>query len=71
MPKALLKPWCNIVIRFLMEEVTHLLKTKRLGTKKVDRLALQGLRTLAFAYKETQELPKKEALAENLTFWAS
>jgi len=43
-------------------------ENKEAWNKKVDRLALQGLRTLAFAYKETQELPKKEALAENLTF---
>ena len=43
-------------------------ESKKDWYKKVDTLALQGLRTLAFAYRETEELPKKEALAENLTF---
>ena len=43
-------------------------ENKEAWNKKVDTLALQGLRTLAFAYKETQVLPKKEALVENLTF---
>lgn len=36
--------------------------------KKVNTLALQGLRTLAFAYKETKGMPKKETLFQNLTF---
>jgi len=35
---------------------------------KVDDLASQGLRTLAFAYKETKELPAKENLTQNLVF---
>jgi len=34
----------------------------------VDDLASQGLRILAFAYKKTEELPKKETLLKNLTF---
>lgn len=41
---------------------------KEVWYKKVDTLALQGLRTLAFAYRETKELPTKEALIKNLTF---
>ncbi|WP_422080995.1 cation-translocating P-type ATPase [Ulvibacterium sp.] len=36
--------------------------------KKVNTLALQGLRTLAFAYKETESILKKENLFANLTF---
>lgn len=39
--------------------------------EKVNELAFQGLRTLAFAYKETMEIPKKKVLLQNLTFWAS
>lgn len=46
-------------------------KQKEVWFKKVDTLALQGLRTLAFAYRETKELPSKEALIENLTFLGS
>jgi Ca2+-transporting ATPase len=34
----------------------------------VDDLASQGLRILAFAYKKTKNLPKKETLLKNLTF---
>lgn len=41
---------------------------KKVWHKKVDTMALQGLRTLAFAYRETKELPTKEGLIENLTF---
>ncbi len=36
--------------------------------KKLDKLASQGLRTLAFAFKETSEKPTKETLLQELTF---
>ena len=36
--------------------------------KKLDALATQGLRTLAFASKEIQEIPKNDSLLQNLTF---
>ena len=36
--------------------------------KKLDKLASQGLRTLAFAIKETSECPTKESLLHELTF---
>ena len=35
---------------------------------KVDKLASQGLRTLAFAYQKTKELPQKEAMVKDLVF---
>jgi len=36
--------------------------------EKLDKLASQGLRTLAFAYREVQEVPNKDSLLKNLTF---
>ena len=36
--------------------------------KKLNKLASQGLRTLAFAIKETSECPKKERVLQELTF---
>ena len=36
--------------------------------KKVETLAAQGLRTLAFAYKETEKFPEKENLTKHLVF---
>ncbi len=36
--------------------------------KRLDELASQGLRTLAFAFREAQELPNKDSLLQNLTF---
>ncbi|SHJ07804.1 cation-translocating P-type ATPase [Pseudozobellia thermophila] len=36
--------------------------------EKVDRLAFQGLRTLAFAHKRVKEMPKRETLLQQLTF---
>jgi Ca2+-transporting ATPase len=36
--------------------------------KKVDALASQGLRTLAFAYKEVEKVPEKESLIKQLIF---
>ncbi len=44
------------------------LDQKEKWDRKVDALATQGLRTLAFASKEVQEIPKKDALLQNLTF---
>ncbi|TLP81724.1 cation-translocating P-type ATPase [Maribacter sp. ACAM166] len=41
---------------------------KEAWNKKLDGLASQGLRTLAFAFKEVQEIPKKNYLLKNLTF---
>jgi len=35
---------------------------------KLDALASQGLRTLAFAYKEVKTMPKKENVLQHLTF---
>lgn len=42
--------------------------TKSEWHAKVNTLADQGLRTLAFAYKETQELPTSKSIIEGLTF---
>ena len=36
--------------------------------KKLDALAAQGLRTLAFAYKEVEKVPEKESLIKQLVF---
>jgi len=36
--------------------------------KKLEELASQGLRTLAFAYREMDKMPRKEDLLEKLTF---
>jgi Ca2+-transporting ATPase len=36
--------------------------------KKMDELASQGLRTLAFAYKQSADLPEKENLTQQLVF---
>ena len=41
---------------------------KEAWNKKVDKLAAQGLRTLAFAYKETEKVPDKKDLAKQLVF---
>ncbi len=41
---------------------------KEKWNKKVDALASQGLRTLAFAFKDVLEIPKKDTLLQHLTF---
>ncbi len=41
---------------------------KEVWSKKVNGLATQGLRTLAFAYKEIEEAPTKETILQQLTF---
>lgn len=43
-------------------------KNKEAWNKTVEKLALQGLRTLAFAFKETEEVSTIEAMLENLSF---
>ena len=58
-------PHCDF---YLDENKRHVFKNKKEWDKKLDELASQGLRTLAFAYKETATLPEKEAVVEQLTF---
>ena len=43
-------------------------KNKALWHQKVDDLALQGLRVLAFAYKESKTIPEYDTLLQKLTF---
>ncbi len=42
--------------------------TKKKWFKQVDELASQGLRTLAFAYKETKKSPIRKTISQRLTF---
>ncbi|NNE76106.1 MAG: cation-transporting P-type ATPase, partial [Pricia sp.] len=43
-------------------------RNKGLWSKKVDALAAQGLRTLAFAYKEVKKAPTKKTVLQELIF---
>lgn len=43
-------------------------KQKEEWYKRVDDLAAQGLRTLAFAYKQVDDVPQKKSLAKQLVF---
>jgi Ca2+-transporting ATPase len=60
----------------LVQSCTHILEedqvksfdTKNDWYRKVDDLASQGFRTLAFAFRKVEKIPKKENLADGLTF---
>ena len=56
---------CNFILK---DGKVQKFDQKQAWHAKVDNLAAQGLRTLAFAYKETKELPAKENLTQNLVF---
>ncbi|WP_019671511.1 cation-translocating P-type ATPase [Eudoraea adriatica] len=60
----------------LVQSCTHILEegqvksfeTKKEWYRKVDDLASQGFRTLAFAYRKVEKIPEKESLTNGLTF---
>ncbi|WP_297690948.1 cation-transporting P-type ATPase, partial [uncultured Eudoraea sp.] len=60
----------------LVQSCTHILEedqvksfdTKNDWYRKVDDLASQGFRTLAFAFRKVEKIPKKENLTNGLTF---
>jgi Ca2+-transporting ATPase len=60
----------------LVESCTHILEedqvrsfdTKNDWYRKVDDLASQGFRTLAFAFRKVEKIPEKESLTNGLTF---
>ncbi len=60
----------------LVQSCTHILEEgqvksfeiKKEWYRKVDDLASQGFRTLAFAYSKVEKIPEKEALTNGLTF---
>lgn len=60
-----LLPHCN---QILGADGTTPFDNKASWNKKMEDLACQGLRILAFAYREVPEIPDKEALVEDLTF---
>ncbi|BFP41732.1 cation-transporting P-type ATPase [Flavobacteriaceae bacterium GF1] len=71
---------CDVYVKGAFEQViTHcntIIKDNRICTLdnketwngKVDEIASQGLRVLAFAHKKTQKRPQKESALQNLTF---
>lgn len=54
--------------RILKNGRTEPFETKEAWSKRVNRLALKGLRTLAFAYKETKTKPEDVAHSQSLIF---
>jgi Ca2+-transporting ATPase len=58
-------PYCD---KILLENEQKKFENKEAWFHRVDKLASQGLRILAFAYKDLAVKPKKEALLSKLTF---
>ncbi|AKA34216.1 cation-translocating P-type ATPase [Flagellimonas lutaonensis] len=54
--------------RILIDGEIKIFDHKKEWHEKVDQLASQGLRTLAFAYRKVEEIPEKESLAKQLVF---
>ncbi|WKK64907.1 cation-translocating P-type ATPase [Lutimonas zeaxanthinifaciens] len=54
--------------RILTDKTILSFTNKKAWNKKVDELASKGLRTLAFAYKEVEKIPRKKSLTKNLVF---
>lgn len=50
------------------EKEDQVFKDQEYWEKKVDELAMQGLRTLAFAYRPVEEIPSEDELFKSLTF---
>lgn len=56
---------CDLV---LTEERPKEFQDKEKWEKQAELIAAEGMRVLAFAYKESKEEPEKESLMDNLTF---
>ncbi|REE07675.1 Ca2+-transporting ATPase [Winogradskyella pacifica] len=56
---------CNTILK---DNKSQVFKNKKEWTNRVNNLASQGLRVLAFAYKEHDEKPEKNKVLSQLTF---
>ncbi|WP_299111323.1 cation-transporting P-type ATPase [uncultured Winogradskyella sp.] len=56
---------CNTILK---DNKSHSFRNKKEWTNRVNNLASQGLRVLAFAYKEQNEKPEKNKVLSQLTF---